>query len=39
VALYGVTKLLEHKQNEKAGLDSAISIDDIIRDREELSEQ
>ena len=39
VALYGVTRLIEHKQEEKRALDSAMSTDDIIRDREELSEQ
>ena len=39
VALYGVTRLIEHKQQEKAALDPLPSTDDIIRDREELSEQ
>src|SRR5215469_16012700 len=39
VALYGVARLIEHKQSEKANLDSAMSTEDIIRDREELSEQ
>jgi formate C-acetyltransferase len=39
VALYGVSRLIERKQEEKRGLDSAMSTDDIIRDREELSEQ
>jgi formate C-acetyltransferase len=39
VALYGVSRLIEEKQEEKSGLDSAMSTDDIIRDREELSEQ
>jgi formate C-acetyltransferase len=39
VALYGVTRLIEEKQREKRSLDSAMSTDDIIRDREELSEQ
>src|SRR6476661_4646446 len=39
VALYGVSRLLEEKQEEKRSLDSAMSSDDIIRDREELSEQ
>ena len=39
VALYGVSRLIEHKEEEKRGLDSAMSTDDIIRDREELSEQ
>jgi formate C-acetyltransferase len=39
VALYGVKRLIEHKQQEKKALDSRPSTDDIIRDREELSEQ
>jgi formate C-acetyltransferase len=39
VALYGVTRLIEEKQKEKRSLDVAISTDEIIRDREELSEQ
>ena len=39
VALYGVNRLIERKQQEKAGLDSAMSTDEIIRDREELAEQ
>ena len=39
VALYGVSRLIEHKQQEKAEIDSAMSTDEIIRDREELSEQ
>ena len=39
VALYGVARLIEHKQEEKNSLDSAMSTDEIIRDREELSEQ
>jgi formate C-acetyltransferase len=39
VALYGVARLIEHKQQEKASLDSAHSTDEVIRDREELSEQ
>jgi formate C-acetyltransferase len=39
VALYGVARLIEHKQGEKRRLDSAMSTDDIIRDREELAEQ
>src|SRR4029450_5345964 len=38
-ALYGVTRLIERKQEEKDSLDSAMSTDAIIRDREELSEQ
>ena len=39
VALYGVTRLIGHKKSEKANLDRAMSTEDIIRDREELSEQ
>ena len=39
VALYGVSRLIEQKQQEKLSLDAAMSTDDIIRDREELSEQ
>jgi formate C-acetyltransferase len=39
VALYGVARLIEHKQQEKAGLDDLPSTEDVIRDREELSEQ
>src|SRR5688500_7115902 len=39
VALYGVARLIKQKESEKAALDSAMSTDDIIRDREELSEQ
>jgi formate C-acetyltransferase len=39
VALYGVAKLIEHKTKEKEALDSLMSTDEIIRDREELSEQ
>src|ERR1700756_4027828 len=39
VALYGVSRLIEHKQEERRLLDLAMSSDDIIRDREELSEQ
>jgi formate C-acetyltransferase len=39
VPLYGVSRLIEHKQEEKKFLDSAMSTEDIIRDREELSEQ
>ncbi len=39
VALYGVSRLIERKQEEKNSLDSAMSTDEIIRDREELSEQ
>jgi formate C-acetyltransferase len=39
VALYGVARLIERKQEEKRALDAAMSTDSIIRDREELSEQ
>jgi formate C-acetyltransferase len=39
VALYGVDRLIEHKEEEKASLDTLMSSDEIIRDREELSEQ
>jgi formate C-acetyltransferase len=39
VTLYGVSRLIERKQREKRDLDSAMSTDEIIRDREELSEQ
>jgi formate C-acetyltransferase len=39
VALYGVTRLIERKQEEKAALDDEMSTDEVIRDREELSEQ
>ena len=39
VALYGVDRLIERKQEEKSALDSAMSTDEVIRDREELSEQ
>ncbi len=39
VPLYGVKRLIERKQEEKRALDSAMSTDEIIRDREELSEQ
>jgi formate C-acetyltransferase len=39
VALYGVDRLLQHKEQEKAALDNVMSTEEIIRDREELSEQ
>src|SRR3954468_22777057 len=39
VALYGVDHLIERKHREKAALDFDWSTDEIIRDREELSEQ
>ena len=37
--LYGVARLIERKQEEKRSLDGMMSTDEIIRDREELSEQ
>ena len=39
VTLYGVDRLIEKKQQEKLALDPEPSTEDIIRDREELSEQ
>ena len=39
VALYGVARLIEQKQKEKLSIDAAMSTEEIIRDREELSEQ
>jgi formate C-acetyltransferase len=39
VALYGVARLIKEKQKEKVTLDSEMSTEAIIRDREELSEQ
>src|SRR5947207_7803389 len=39
VALYGVARLIKEKEREKAELDAAMSTENIIRDREELSEQ
>src|SRR3982751_3781132 len=39
VALYGVERLIRHKEQEKAALDAEMSTESIIRDREELSEQ
>jgi formate C-acetyltransferase len=39
VPLYGVKRLIEEKQREKANLDAEMSTDAIIRDREELGEQ
>jgi len=39
VALYGVDRLIKEKQEEKRTLDTAMSTDEIIRDREELGEQ
>jgi formate C-acetyltransferase len=39
VALYGVSRLIDEKQAEKLNIDQAMSTEDVIRDREELSEQ
>src|SRR5215831_14136800 len=39
VALYGVDRLIQRKQEEKNALDGELSSDDVIRDREELAEQ
>jgi formate C-acetyltransferase len=39
VALYGMDRLIEVKKREKAALDVEPSSEEIIRDREELSEQ
>jgi formate C-acetyltransferase len=39
VPLYGVNRLIEFKEKEKSSIDSELSTDEIIRDREELSEQ
>jgi formate C-acetyltransferase len=39
VALYGVARLIERKKEEKQSLDALMSTEDVIRDREELSEQ
>ena len=39
VALYGVDRLIQRKKAEKLALDSEPSTEEIIRDREELSEQ
>src|SRR5438552_1936303 len=39
VALYGVARLIAQKEREKAALDDKMSTDDVIRDREGLSEQ
>src|SRR5262249_44384543 len=39
VALYGVDRLIERKQQEKRALDDVPSTEAIIRDREELAEQ
>ncbi|HEX5070651.1 MAG TPA: formate C-acetyltransferase [Vicinamibacterales bacterium] len=39
VTLYGVDRLIQRKKEEKLALDPEPSTEDIIRDREELSEQ
>jgi formate C-acetyltransferase len=39
VTLYGVARLIAHKEKEKQSLDAQMSTEDIIRDREELGEQ
>ncbi|QCB93786.1 formate C-acetyltransferase [Cellulomonas shaoxiangyii] len=39
VALYGVDALIAQKKLEKASLDMERSVEDVIRDREELAEQ
>jgi len=39
VALYGVARLIDSKEQEKRNLEMAMSTEEIIRDREELSEQ
>jgi formate C-acetyltransferase len=39
VALYGIDRLIAEKKREKAALDPKPSTEDVIRDREELSEQ
>jgi formate C-acetyltransferase len=39
VPLYGVARLIQHKQEEKSALDAEMSTESIIRDREELAEQ
>ncbi|MDT5040925.1 MAG: formate C-acetyltransferase [Actinoplanes sp.] len=39
VALYGVDRLIAERRTLKAALDSRLSSDDVIRDREELAEQ
>jgi formate C-acetyltransferase len=39
VALYGIARLVREKQAEKSALDAVPSTEDVIRDREELSEQ
>jgi formate C-acetyltransferase len=39
VPLYGVARLIQGKEAEKAAIDGLMSVESIIRDREELSEQ
>src|SRR5258708_32420212 len=39
VALYGVSRLIERKQEEKRSLAAPMSTDEIIRDQETLSKQ
>src|SRR3954453_17991279 len=39
VPLYGVARLVQRKEEEKKSLDKMMSTEEIIRDREELSEQ
>src|ERR1700754_5094296 len=39
VPLYGVARLIERKEEEKRSLDGVPSTEEVIRDREELSEQ
>ncbi|WP_395726821.1 formate C-acetyltransferase [Nakamurella sp.] len=39
VALYGVNKLIAAKQADRAELDALASVEDVIRDREENTEQ
>src|SRR5262245_61494567 len=39
VPLYGVARLIKRKEEEKKSIDAEMSTEDIIRDREELSEQ
>src|SRR6267143_3209084 len=39
VALYGVARLIQEKEREKAALDAEMSTESIIRDREEVSDQ
>ena len=39
VPLYGVDRLIQRKEQEKAALDLVMSTESVIRDREELSEQ